>query len=117
MSQPISQARFTGAPYSTSVLFAASGASYADFGASSRPNKVVVTATAAVDVLVLPSDSSGATPAALPTAAAPGPAPVAGELRRLAANDPQEFSMGTPGRYWHFRVSGACTLHVAGGLA
>lgn len=112
MSQPM----FSGVPYSTSVLFGASGASYADFGAGSRPDKVVVTSTAAIDILVLPSDNSGASLAALPAAAAPGPAPVVGELRRIAANVPQEFSMGTPGRYWHFRVSGACTLHVAGGL-
>jgi hypothetical protein len=112
MSQPI----FSGAPFSTSILFAAAGASYADFGASFRPEKVVLTSTANVDVLVLPSDSSGTALAALPTAAAPGPAPVAGELRRLAANTPMEFAMATPGRYWHFRVSTACTLHLAGGL-
>lgn len=113
MPEPI----FSGVPYSTSVLFAGAGASYADFGASFRPDKVVVTASADVDVLVLPSDASGTSLAALPTAAAPGPAPVAGELRKLAAGAPQEFAMGAPGRYWHFRVSGACTLHVAGGLA
>lgn len=112
MSQPI----FSGVPYSTSILFGGAGASYANFGANLRPEKVVLTSTAAVDVLVVPSDSPGTTLAALPTAAAPGPTPVVGELRRLTANTPQEFAMAAPGQYWHFRVSGACTLHVAGGL-